>query len=391
MFNQRNERLEGELLSGERTKHKRLDYIDAAKAVSIIMIMYGHITEIANPVDTWISSCKICSFYVISGFLIAYTERFQKRSSMVIFRDLFSTLAWPYLTFSVLAIASRAFFIYSRNLEPDGKIKSVAAVVHQWFTDMWTLIGIKSMWFLPTLFFAELIILALYHMPKLFSVIYAVGGLYGYKAAIMAIEYVSAMDMSEEHIYELTGFLGMLGKSFAAAWFVGAGYILFYIMKRADMITGHGVFKIAAGTVLSVINLYLSLRNSSVDFNLLKMGREPALFIFGGVFGSLGIILLLAGLSEYISLSGLSYWGRNSLILMCTHTALGFRQMAVAGWDKISYIPEEFSANYVVQTVMALILLMLIMCGVIELINRYMPFLLRFPGRGRQQSKTPAE
>jgi|GEM_PF-5461740 len=33
---------------------KRLDHIDAAKAIAILMIMLGHITELANPVDMWI-------------------------------------------------------------------------------------------------------------------------------------------------------------------------------------------------------------------------------------------------------------------------------------------------------------------------------------------------
>ena len=54
------------------TKSNRLGYIDSAKAISIIMIMFGHITSYDNPVDNWMSSFKVTIFYVISGFLIAY-------------------------------------------------------------------------------------------------------------------------------------------------------------------------------------------------------------------------------------------------------------------------------------------------------------------------------
>ena len=109
------------------------------------------------------------------------------------------------------------------------------------------------------------------------------------------------------------------------------------------------------------------------------MGSKPLLFIYGSVFGSLGIILLLDVLSRHISLRHLNYWGKNSLILMCTHTGLGFRAMAVAGWQKVAYIPKEAGLEYFVETCAVLVLLLLMMYGVIEFINSFCPFLTKFP------------
>ena len=34
-------------------KKKRIKYIDLAKALGILMVTWGHITKLGNPVDTW--------------------------------------------------------------------------------------------------------------------------------------------------------------------------------------------------------------------------------------------------------------------------------------------------------------------------------------------------
>ena len=85
----------------------------------------------------------------------------------------------------------------------------------------------------------------------------------------------------------------------------------------------------------------------------------------------------------------MNFWGRNSLILLCTHTALGFKRIALNGWAYAANIPDHPGKEYIVECIFVLIILMLMMYGVIAFTNRYLPFLLRFPS-GRKRADTQA-
>ena len=365
---------------------KHLEYIDSVKALSMLMIMFGHITDLANPVDTWMSSCKICVFYVISGFLMAYTNGLHKRTPLQFVKNITANIAWPYLTFSVIAILVKCFYTFSKH-------KGMAAVAHTFRDNLGKtlfLSGINSMWFLPTLFFGELIILLLFLAPKFIRVLYAVFGLLAFRGAIWLTGALESSGMSERLIEHLGYTVNMMGKSFIAAWFIGLGYILFLLMKKYDLLDGRHVVKLAAGLILTTVNVVLSQMNLHVDFNMMTMGDRPFLFLFGGIFGSLGLILLFDAITSRVSLSGFNYWGRNSLILMCTHTALGFKGIAYAGWAKVAHIPEEAGLEYIIECFCVLIILMFIMYGVTEFINKYFPWLAKFRSRRQRSSKAQA-
>jgi len=354
----------------------RIGYIDTAKAVAIMMIMFGHITDLFNPVDTWMSSMKICVFYVISGFLIAYTNGFSKRTPPQFVKNILKTIAWPYLTFSVIAICAKTIFTLSKH----DSLEAVEDTFKERLVETVFLKGINSMWFLPTIFFGELIILLLFLSPKIFRIIFAAVGLLGVNAAVWVTDHIAESGMPGVWITGTTYTVNMLGKSVVAAWFVGFGYILYLIFKRIgwDRDVDRGK-KLLVGLLFSGSNLVLSLMNRSVDFNCMSMGDHPILFIYGGTIGSVGLILLLDVASRYINFSPLDYWGRNSLILLCTHTALGFKKMSYYGWKKTAFIPDEAGLEYIIECLAVLVLLLLIMYSVIEGINRWLPFLTKFP------------
>lgn len=360
---------------------KRLEYIDAVKGLSILMIMLGHITSLDNPVDTWMSSCKLCIFYVISGFLMAHSKSLQKRTAGQFVKNLLCTLAWPYLVFSLLAILAKTFFTFSKHPEP-------GAVYETFRTNMEFFVflkGINSMWFLPTVFFGELIILALYKLPKVFAPIYAALGLFGLSLASVLKEMSQGM-IGDEKLAECIGFtIDMLGKSIFAAWFLGFGYCVYLLMNKASCLENHFMAKLVIGGVLTVSNIYFSLKNQDVDLNQMSMGDRPLLFIFGGTAGSLGLILLMDAISQKMSVEWLSYWGRNSLVLMCVHTALGFRKIAYEGWKKTAFIPEEAGLEYIIECLLVLVVLCMMMYCAIEITNKHFRYLLKWDRRKRTE------
>lgn len=354
---------------------RRLGYIDSAKAVSIMMIMLGHITALGNPVDLWMSSCKICIFYVISGFLIAYRDTFKRRSPLKFVQNILCTIAWPYLTFSIIAIFAKCFYTFSKHKGWE----AVQDTFIENFCKFFFLKGINSMWFLPTIFFGEIILLLLFLCPVWIRAVYGAVGLAGLWLARTATAYLESSGMTEKTIENLSYLVNMSGKSLVAAWFLGFGYILYRLLSRWGIIEGHQMLKLIVGLGLTILNIVLSQLNEHVDFNLMTMGVRPALFVFGGTFGSIGIIFLLDVISEHIPMGALNFWGVNSLILMCTHTAMGFKGIAVGGWETVAYIPDHAGLEYVIENLLVLVILMLIMYSVIVFINKYLPGLTKFP------------
>ncbi len=44
-------------------KKRRIKYIDLCKGLGILMVTWGHITKLDNPVDTWAASFKMAIFF----------------------------------------------------------------------------------------------------------------------------------------------------------------------------------------------------------------------------------------------------------------------------------------------------------------------------------------
>lgn len=74
----------------------RMKYLDVSKGLGVLLIMYGHITYIDNPVDTWMSSFKIVIFYVIAGYLLNYKDTIEKTKFKDFVLKLIRTLIIPY-------------------------------------------------------------------------------------------------------------------------------------------------------------------------------------------------------------------------------------------------------------------------------------------------------
>ena len=130
--------------------NKRIRFLDVAKGIGIIMVTFGHITEIGNPVDQYMSLYKITLFYVVSGYLLSYLNRYRETGYGKYISGVCKHIGLPYVLFSIAAIAVRLFqaFLKMKDLEP---------VFHEQFMCFITLRGIATLWFLPTIFFAQII------------------------------------------------------------------------------------------------------------------------------------------------------------------------------------------------------------------------------------------
>ena len=77
---------------------KRLEYVDAAKGIGMLLIVLGHISSSWGIISNWGSYFKISIFYVISGYM-----QFKSKKELCIAKKAKSILI-PYVFFSVISL-----------------------------------------------------------------------------------------------------------------------------------------------------------------------------------------------------------------------------------------------------------------------------------------------
>ena len=360
------------------SERQRIAYVDAAKGLSILMIMMGHVTDYYNPLDMWMSSFKVSIFYVISGFLMCYTGSVVKRSFTEFTGKILKSLAIPYLYFSIIGIVFKTGCVFLKH-KPQAKVSDT---FWRYLWDSVFLKGMNSMWFLPTLFIGELIFFWLIRRNIVVKIIYGVVALFAVSFANIVDGTLGRCVESSAHVWiyeDAIRLTNAVCKGIVAAWFIGAGYLMYSLYRHIDSLQ----FKAVLGIILSIVNLVLSQINEGVDFNCMKDGRYPFMFYICGIIGSAGAIILLDVITGYVKLGFLDFWGKNSLIVMCTHTVLGFRTLVYKGWASVGYMPKTGSFEYICHCFVVLAILLLIEYSLVVIINDRFPFLI-----GKEKVKT---
>lgn len=129
---------------------ERLHYLDAARGLAILLVVLGHIWETDQAVPVLIYSFHIPLFFLISGILIAYTDRENRPAKQLVLSGLRSLIV-PYVFFEavfILIFGLRNHFDFSSS---SGQIYSGLLLSPQ----------NVPLWFLPTLFLTELFFLLL--------------------------------------------------------------------------------------------------------------------------------------------------------------------------------------------------------------------------------------
>ena len=344
---------------------KRIKYIDLCKGLGILMVTWGHITDYDNPIDTWASSFKMAIFFIAAGYLIRYRDAYKKQTLKSYTIKLLKSLGIPYICFSILSISFRYFSMAMKHSVNMAAIKSyILATV--------TFRGIFALWFLPVLFIGEIIF---------FCVIK-----YGTKQLrIMLLFMIPILEILISYclnrleiicsplIYERISFVVLpVCKAFIAVWFLKIGYIGCQFCNRIQKLESRFVI----GMMFSIINIFLSQINTNVDLNNMELGIIPALFFITGILGSFGALLVFEFLEDRISLGILNYFGKNSLILMCTQRPFYIISTATAGWEIISGMPDVMSGRYYIDCFCIMLIVMLIEYSIISLINSKARFLI---------------
>ena len=129
-----------------------LGFVDAAKGLGILAVIWGHMDYLWSTSSVWFSSFKLAVFFVVVGLLKAhrYEDRGQEESCGAVWGKRLYSLVIPYGVYSLLAILVHLAFAAVRH---QGMLEALQGDVLLTVT----LRGIATLWFLPTLLLAELL------------------------------------------------------------------------------------------------------------------------------------------------------------------------------------------------------------------------------------------
>lgn len=327
-------------------KGSRLDYLDIAKGIGILLVIIGHCLADADNLDIWIYSFHMPLFFILSGWLFSYKKPSVSMAAYVSKKC--KTLLFPYFVFTILTILWKYLLYFMLGSQTEGGFDAL----------LWrsiTTYGYHSLWFLPCLFWVEVISyrIELCQKQSLKEILYVLICMIGF----CIFKYCQTEEILK-YVARYTG------RVCVGIMFYKIGMLLSVPMRNMKQSP-----KLLLGVASFIFSISLCWHNGFVNMSIGQVGCE-LLYILLGISGSIAVIVLSQHCGKPKLLMSM---GRNSLLLMCLHMDFG---------DEIAYmIMAQLGLTYyfsspILKSIIAIIISMFLMEGASFMINRYFPFLL---------------
>lgn len=270
----------------------RILYLDYAKGIAIILMLFGHAYASEGIIKTWIFAFHMPVFFLICGYLVHLKNPNGISFSSVTnyLKNRYDNLLKPYLFFG--AILTSYFCLLSFLSEREWNIMALRKFI--------TFQGVESMWFLPVYFYAELLFLLCLRYLKL-------------RVLSILIIVIFTLFCCCESTFTV-GYFKQIRLVLAGLVFIYAGYMYakLKLCKRLGYILM--IFLLITFSVGSQVNGFASM---------FDMGSSMLYFI-----NALGLSLVLLTFCRYLEQHSfhfqklLLYFGVNSIIVLCTNNLL---------------------------------------------------------------------
>ena len=276
---------------------KRLEYLDQTKGVAILLMLFAH-TGTGEAINTWIFSFHMPVFFVISGILLyrKYGESQVMRGQFAsAFRRRAFQLGIPYVVFCLVLTV----FYSALNLVSGQELR-----VAFYLEKTVSLQGIDSLWFLPVYFLAEFLMLAFLRISN------------GRKLAVGATAAFAVLLSFFADTMPRLQILRLLIKSAIGFAFVCLGYELERLKLLGKISVLLSITMLVCGAVLSHVNGFAAIGS-------LELGN-CLLFFWDAALTSTALLSLLkkAEDNKTDNLKRLSYFGQNTIVILCTNNLL---------------------------------------------------------------------
>ncbi len=336
---------------------KRDESLDQLKGLAIICITLLHFEAGLIPVglNTWIGTFMVTAFYFSIGWLMGSRDKEKLPSVQELARKRFRSLCIPYFYFSLLILLFDLLWVklgfYDWRLLGRDVYKTLS------------LRGIGTLWFLPALFFGELIFVWIIR-KKLYwqigALVLTIVWYWGY--GWWAQEYAFRNDM-----YRIIDSPFCAMNSVAQAWpIIWLSYWL--SIRMATRVVSLGKYVLfSAGVVVSLLSFYCA------NYLFRELPSVCGLFyrFFAPLIGPLGLYLIFLSIQKWRVNLFFSFWGKNSLILMATHYSI--YQVMCETFCERSLGISEFSGWI---TIACFVVTMAMEYPTVYVINKWCPCLL---------------
>ena len=315
---------------------QRIDFIDIAKGLAIVLVVFGH-TGLRGFFSDWIWSFHMPLFFFVSG-LVFDPSKYNTFSLFV--KKRLHTLIVPYAIFSII------IFIGFWMLNYNPCLHSIKELLFGWD-------GI-ALWFVPVLFFVEILFYILCkNINSIFILLLLLltGSMIGYF-------------LNEYNVH----FYYKLETVLSALFIYGIGYCSrFYILNRFSFSEKYNL--LVSFFFFLLLNVIIVL----INHPRLDMAWNQVGSYLPGYIGAFSGICWMFCLSRIIDLSTLKvknvivYLGKNTFVILAFHQFLS---------ALIRKCLEELPMSSYLNSLLRQIILWILLIFFISLINKYFSCIL---------------
>lgn len=277
--------------------------IDVLKGIGILLVILGHL-KVPHDLSKFIFSFHMPLFFFISGFV------FKSKKNWPFTLDKFKRIMIPYYIFS-----TATFLLYYISNTGNSSLTIKDFIVG-------TLLGISNdfylawnvvLWFLPSLFFINVLFNSLYNISK--------STLYVCALTIFFISLVLVENQDTTFIFFHIGSALLMLPFFIAGFLVKENYIV--LTEKIATVNNVVLFFITA--FLFVTGVTISFMNDRTPDVRIHIIGNPFFFYWGAMLIILGLFFLfqlIFSMFFFIQLRLVAWLGVNSLLIMCIHLKL---------------------------------------------------------------------
>lgn len=300
---------------------KRIEYLDTAKGILIILMVFGHVF-VGGPVFQYIYSFHMPAFFIISGILLNFSS-ILKKTIYDAFKSKICTLIIPLLFFEIIGVFT------------DIARFGITLNVFGYATNTLILdFNNGPSWFLWALFVDEMLFIIIYKYIKIKYIRIIVS---------VSIGLIMATHGSIFPLFESTG-VGLL--------FVTFGYCAYSCFMKQKK----NIFIIFAGLLSVATNAF----NGNIGLGSGNYGNSVFLYIIAAISGT----YLVIHISKMITFQFFKYFGQNTLTVVGTHQAV---LLLIRTYTNREIFSVPFGIGVFTFTIMLEVL-------IIYIFNRFVPF-----------------
>lgn len=287
---------------------ERISCLDYVKGILIIFVVLGHVMPEDNTVHSWIYSWHMPAFFILNGMLLSYTSYVRKPLLCVegvIFQGI-KKLIIPYYSYGCLLMVVRW---WNSGFDVANLKWQIVDLGYFW--------GIGATWFLPCLFFAQLIYWGLkrlsfqitfrnYMINRLFMSLITI--------AIMIIPF----KIKADNVIVMVIFRSIIGVAF-----IELGELLFPVIEKINEIKKSFLLVTSVSVFILSCVTFLLTGKVPVSLNILRLSPF-IVYISNALLGTIWVFLVAIVCERNFSITCkvLDFYGKSSLVIMGTHQVL---------------------------------------------------------------------